>query len=71
MNEYIVSFEGELGIALAVACSSAGFACEKIVRCRDCIYAIGDATYCTERRTDEYATIEPDGFCKWGERKSE
>ena len=38
---------------------------EPIVRCRDCMYAVGDATYCTEGCCDEseYRNVEPDGFC--------
>lgn len=44
---------------------------EEVVRCRDCIYATGDAIYCTEGCCDEseYRNVEPDGFCKWGERR--
>lgn len=44
---------------------------EEIIRCRDCIYSVNDAMYCTEGCCDEseYRNVEPDGFCKWGRRR--
>ena len=42
---------------------------EKIVRCRDCAYrGWGDAGghFCTRGIG---LTVEPDGFCAWGEKK--
>lgn len=48
---------------------------EPVVRCRDCkYYGSYNGSWC--RRTYEpvpsgtydYQTVEPDGFCKWGER---
>lgn len=98
MSEYIVNLDGELGMALAVACAGAGFAREEIVRCRDCKY-LDDSEYSRwdsslaecygepplfcdllsfnewrmdgDRRVAEttFAEVEPDGFCKWGERR--
>jgi hypothetical protein len=45
---------------------------ERIVRCRDCKWcmAYSEATYC-DRFAHELPTVEPDGFCAWGERKGE
>ena len=81
MSEYIVNLEGELGLALAVACSGAGFAREKVVRCSDCAkwhefdYEDGKRYgECDEwKRPDSYCTpaTAEDGFCAWGERRSE
>lgn len=51
--------------------------CEKIVRCRDCkhysehewilITDVSDVCYFF----GDGVKVEPDGFCKWGERKEE
>lgn len=49
---------------------------EEIVRCRDCFHAIdngveGNADYCGRPDGDGgylLFGVEPDGFCKWGER---
>ena len=41
---------------------------ERVVRCRDCKHY----TYSSWHRCDLYSIaheVEPDGFCKWGERK--
>ena len=38
---------------------------EPIVRCRDCKQAGDNGAYCLLHRL----TIEPDGFCKWGEAR--
>lgn len=79
MSEYIVNFDSELGMSLAVACAGAGLAREQIVRCRDCKHGRKEGTLCMFFAAwepiaggDEYAdipaVIEPDGFCAWGER---
>lgn len=49
---------------------------EEIVRCRDCKFC--HKNYC-EKRTSPTASpseifwipVEPDGFCKWGEKRSD
>lgn len=43
---------------------------EEIVRCRDCRWcmAYSKATYC-DRFAHELPTVEPNGFCAWGERR--
>jgi len=40
----------------------------RVVRCRDCKWcmAYASATYCIRMSTH---TVEPDGFCAWGERR--
>ena len=46
-----------------------------IVRCRDCVYMTNQKYKSYEYQTcsyfdSEYAEVEPDGFCKWGERRA-
>lgn len=48
---------------------------EEIVRCRDCVYMTNQKYKSYEYQTcgyfdSEYAEVEPDGFCKWGERNA-
>lgn len=72
MSEYIVNLDGELGMALAVACAGAGFAREKIVRCSDCTYYDkypNDEISVCYRFDNEQPIVEPYGFCAWGERR--
>lgn len=49
-----------------------------IVRCRDCKFSINDGMQCKRHKDsgwngnaycEEYAYVNPDGFCAWGERK--
>ena len=47
---------------------------EPIVRCRDCRHYHATYNGCDEFGDiwhDEYANVEPDGFCYWGERRPE
>ena len=47
----------------------------KVVRCRDCAYicnreyANGLEFHTCSYFDSEHAEVEPDGFCKWGERR--
>jgi hypothetical protein len=41
--------------------------CDEVVRCRDCRWYAHLRMMC--RRAD-FTVLEPDGFCKWGERRS-
>ena len=46
---------------------------EEIVRCRDCEHYHDKFNGCDEFGDmwhDEYANVEPDGFCAWGERRT-
>lgn len=40
--------------------------CDEVVRCRDCRWYAHLRMMC--RRAD-FTVLEPDGYCKWGERK--
>lgn len=77
MTEYIVDGDCLIprleGLTLQIHFKTNG----EIVRCRDCkYYGFYNSSWC--RRTYEsvpggtcdYQTVEPDGFCKWGERKA-
>ena len=73
MGEYIVNFDsGELATILDMACTEAGFAREKIVRCRDCefFYIEGRWNVCIQFSFETTDENMPDKFCGWGERKS-
>lgn len=44
----------------------------EIVRCRDCRHYHAEFNGCDEfgdAWRDEYANVEPDGFCAWGKRR--
>lgn len=44
---------------------------EEIVRCRDCKEYIERKGYATcGYFGGDYVEVEPDGFCKWGERRA-
>lgn len=73
MSEYIVNFDGDLGMTLAVACAGANLSREEIVRCKDCEFSFHselfdkiNARYCRWFRQDVYIDY---GFCFWGRRK--
>lgn len=76
MAEYIVGSDGDESILDLGEFELRFQERERIVRCRDCKhYGSYNGSWC--RRTYEpvpsgtydYQTVEPDGFCKWGERK--
>ena len=72
MSEYIVNLDGELGMALAIACAGAGFAREEIVRCRNCKHYNNDG--CSYFVLAKYILLHIDnldGYCAWGIRKEE
>lgn len=65
MTEYIYATDGHEGHWLTG---------EEIVRCRDCASYVPAWNGCTEfgdESCGEYAVVEPDGFCAWGERRSD
>lgn len=39
---------------------------EEVVRCRDCVWYAHLRCMC---RRGDFTVLEPDGFCKWGERR--
>ena len=42
--------------------------CDEVVRCRDCRWYAHLRMMC--RRAD-FTVLEPEGFCKWGERRDQ
>ena len=44
----------------------------EIVRCRDCKFGVDGGKYCAEGCADswDWRNVEPDGFCAWGERRT-
>ena len=45
---------------------------EEIVRCRDCEHYYDSINGCAEfgdESRGEFANVEPDGYCAWGERR--
>lgn len=65
MTEYVGWIDDEYNIVLDHN--------QEIVRCRDCRHYHATYNGCDEFGDiwhDEYAKVEPDGFCKWGERKA-
>ena len=65
MSEYII----ELGEH-----TTDGIKCvqrEEIVRCRDCVFYDDYLGSCIRGNAHQVFAAEPDGFCKWGERRSE
>lgn len=81
MSEYIVELDSKrsvaLGLAFAEEMRGGDFVRGEIVRCRDCkYYGCHDGSMWCSRTyeqvpggTCDYQTVEPDGFCAWGERR--
>ena len=44
---------------------------EEIVRCRDCVFYDDYLGSCIRGNAHQVFAAEPDGFCKWGARRSE
>jgi len=73
MSEYIVKVEGQIPDAIYER------ELTEIVRCRDCKHAFkadlsGNWYECMKPDGNgDYARwdVEPDGFCKWGERRGD
>ena len=69
MSEFVIRIEG-IGDSERIA------QLEEIVRCRDCAHGWKDGTLCNFFADFDDgqiipATVEPDGFCKWGERRKD
>lgn len=77
MSEYIIT-DKQLGLIqdFANVCVE-GEKLPRIVRCRDCVYicnreyANGLEYHTCSYFDSEYAEVEPDGFCSWGERREQ
>lgn len=69
MTEYIVDGDCLIprleGLTLQIHFKTNG----EIVRCRDCIYYDDYLGSCVRGNAHQVRAAEPDGFCKWGERK--
>lgn len=71
MSEYIITCDEETASWVGNDVD----AMRRLVRCRDCSYYnrrewnSGVPYYTCNYFDSEYAEVEPDGFCKWGERK--
>lgn len=76
MSEYVVDFGDKstafVGLAMAEAESHGATLMERVVRCRDCRWcmAYSKVAYC-DRFAHALPTAETDGFCAWGERRSD
>lgn len=82
MTEYIIdATDALLGDAFDARAWYGARLKEELVRCRDCRHSNHGGTMCAFFASwepvaggDEYervdAIVEPDGFCKWGERRS-
>ena len=71
MSEHIIETETCYGIAF-VPIGGTDNLREEIVRCMDCKHYRERINGCVEfgdESRDEYANVEPDGFCAWGEKK--
>lgn len=71
MTEYIVDMAAHnAGAAMALCDGVHG----EIVRCRDCEYGLYEGKTCcrVDPWFDDYwFGVEPDGYCAWGERRSD
>ena len=71
MNEYVYCSDGT---PLASAGGEISLPRERVVRCMDCKHYHAEINGCDEFGDiwhDEYANVEPDGFCAWGERREQ
>lgn len=79
MNEYIIDVGDADELHFEVFQKRAEFCFgypirEEVMRCRDCVYYDkypNDDIYVCYRFDNEQPIVEPNGFCKWGERRSE
>lgn len=72
MSEYVIdmsnsSYQSTSGLL----CADVSQLREEIIRCRNCEFAAYEGTECM--RVDEWDSslwfpVEPNGFCKWGEK---
>ena len=78
MAEYIVRIPPDMPYEIRAELNAWYIASEPIVRCRDCKYYYEAEEYHPQgnydRRCCKYFDtyndeVEPDGFCKWGERR--
>lgn len=70
MSEYIVELTEENHIKLMAECDGIH---EPVVRCRDCEFFVNDGRWgvCTQFDFETTEENMRNGFCAWGERRSE
>lgn len=68
MSEYIVEFRS-LAMLSRVVESESNRLREPVVRCRDCRFSLAHGNGCG--RNQDIYDVEPDGFCAWGERRTD
>lgn len=76
MSEYIVNMPDSMPYEIKAELNAWYIESEPITRCRDCKHygCYDGSTWCSRTYeqvsggTCDYQTVEPDGFCKWGER---
>jgi len=81
MSEYIVDFGDKrsnrfVRLNMALIEDNGAKLGERVIRCRDCKFC--HKNYCEKRVSPTvspseiyWIPVEPDGFCAWGERRSE
>lgn len=77
MSEYVMEYDGwaegiPIGEYLKVRDAMHARKREQVVRCRYCESYREHVNGCVEfgrMEYEEYAIVEPDGFCAWGKRK--
>ena len=72
MSEYIVRMPPDMPYEIRAELNAWYIASEPIVRCRNCEHGLFDGKVCDRLSPDfdEYwFSVEPDGFCAWGERR--
>lgn len=69
MSEYIIGNDGDESILDLGKFELRFQERERIVRCKDCIYYDDYLGSCVRGNAHQVRAAEPDGFCKWGERK--
>lgn len=68
MSEHIIDWDENL----VIDTFSKNSLREEIVRCRDCRHYHDTYNSCVKFGDvwhDRYATVDPEGFCAWGERR--
>lgn len=70
MSEYIVRMPPDMPYEIRAELNAWYVESEPIVRCRDCMHDAKDTDGICYRFDHEHFN-QPDGFCAWGERRSE
>lgn len=71
MSEYIVRMPPDMPYEIRAELNAWYVESEPIVRCRDCEYYVDDEMEYYHYCNKWCEQVEPDGFCKWGERRND